>query len=122
VITVGSPFAGDLKSNYVWPMYEVATGTRIDGIPTRFLERMSEPPPVPATAIYSRSDGVTSWASCVEQDSPTTENIEVFSSHIGLLHNPVVLYLIAERLSQPEGQWRPLRPAGVVGRLVRAGT
>src|SRR5829696_7827204 len=28
-ITVGSPFAGDLKSNYVWPMYESVTGTRI---------------------------------------------------------------------------------------------
>ena len=31
VITVGSPFAGDLKSNYVWPMYESVTGTRIAG-------------------------------------------------------------------------------------------
>ena len=60
VITVGSPFAGDLKSNYVWPMYESITGTRIAGLPPEFMETMNEPPPVPSTAIYSRSDGVAS--------------------------------------------------------------
>jgi pimeloyl-ACP methyl ester carboxylesterase len=119
VITVGSPFAGDLKSNYVWPMYEVATGTPIDTIPTRFLEQMNEPPPVPSTAIFSKTDGVASWTSCVERQTPTTENIEVFGSHVGLLHNPVVLYLIAERLALPEGGWEPYVPAGVTSRLCR---
>lgn len=119
VITVGSPFAGDLKSNYVWPMYEVATGTRIDTIPTRFLDQMNEPPPVPATAIFSKTDGVAAWTCCVERQSPTTENIEVFGSHVGLLHNPMVLYLLAERLAQPEGAWEPFVPAGAAARLFR---
>lgn len=122
VITVGSPFAGDLKSNYVWPMYEAVTGTPIDTIPTRFLERMNEPPGVPATAIYSKTDGVAAWACCVEHETPTTENIEVYGSHIGLLHNPMVLYLIAERLAQPEGEWAKFVPRGMAARFARAGS
>ncbi len=107
VVTVGSPFAGGLKSNYVWPMYEAVTGTRIAGIPFEFMERMNEPPPVPSTAIFSRTDGVASWQSCIERSSPTSENIEVQGSHIGLMHNPAVFYVLADRLAQPEGQWRP---------------
>jgi pimeloyl-ACP methyl ester carboxylesterase len=119
VISIGSPFGGDLKSNYVWPMYEAATGTRIDSIPTRFLEQMNEPPSVPATAIFSKSDGVAHWSCCVEQAGPTTENIEVVGSHIGLLHNPAVFYVIANRLAQAEGEWQPFKPRGLVARLAR---
>jgi pimeloyl-ACP methyl ester carboxylesterase len=111
-ITVGSPFAGDLKSNYVWPMYESVTGTRIGGFSSEVLERMNQPPPVPSTAIYSRTDGVASWQSCVERTGPTAENIEVPSSHIGMLHNPFVLYVIADRLAQPEGEWQPFARTG----------
>jgi pimeloyl-ACP methyl ester carboxylesterase len=119
VISIGSPFSGDMKSNYVWPMYEAVTGTRIDSIPTRFLEQMSEPPGVPATAIFSRSDGVAHWSCCVERASPTTENIEVIGSHIGLLHNPAVFYVIANRLAQTEGEWQPFKPSGLMARLAR---
>jgi pimeloyl-ACP methyl ester carboxylesterase len=119
VISVGSPFAGDLKSNYVWPMYEAATGTRIDSIPTRFLEQMNEPPGVPATAIFSKSDGVAHWSSCIEQETPTSENIEVIGSHIGLLHNPAVFYIIANRLAQPEGERQPFNPSGLIARFAR---
>ena len=112
VITVGSPFAGDLKSNYVWPLYESVTGTRIAGMPSEFMERMNEPPPVPSTAIYSRTDGVASWQSCIEHSGPTAENIGVQSSHIGLLHHPLVLYLIADRLAEPLGAWKPFKRTG----------
>ena len=70
VITVGSPFGGDLKSNVVWPMYESITGTRIKSIPPEVLDRMNEPLPVPSTAIYSRSDGVVAWHSCIDEEAP----------------------------------------------------
>ena len=113
VITVGSPFAGDLKSNYVWPMYELATGTRIDSIPTGFLEGMNEPPPVPSTAIYSRGDGVASWWCCVDEEGPLSENVGVRGSHVGLLHNPMVLYVLADRLAQAPDGWRPFQVTGL---------
>jgi pimeloyl-ACP methyl ester carboxylesterase len=113
VVTIGSPFGGDLKSNYVWPMYEIVTGTRISSLPPEFVDRMSEPLPVPTTAIYSRTDGVASWRTCVDRTAPQTENVRVRGSHIGLLHNPLVLHVVADRLAQPVNGWQPFDAGGV---------
>ena len=71
------------------------------------------PPPVPSTAMFSRTDGVASWWCCVDEARPDAENIEVPGSHIGLLHNPLVLYVIADRLAQPEGEWQPFERTGL---------
>ena len=60
----------------------------------------AEPPPLPATAIYSRSDGICAWQNCLEEDAPQTENIEVRASHCGLGHHPAAIYAIADRLAQ----------------------
>jgi hypothetical protein len=37
---------------------------------------------------------------------PKTENVEVRSSHLGYGHNLETLSVIADRLAQPEGEWR----------------
>jgi hypothetical protein len=70
---------------------------------------------VPATAIFSRSDGIVAWQGCLEQEGPLAENIEVEGSHCGLGHNPVVLHAIADRLAQPEGQWQHFKRGGIKG-------
>ena len=44
-----------------------------------------------------------------KKEGPVTENVEVMGSHIGMGHNPAILACIAERLSQPEGKWRPFK-------------
>ena len=121
VITVGSPFAGDLKSNVVWPMYEQVTGTRIKSIPREVMDRMNEPLPMPSTAIYSRTDGVVAWRACIDVDAETAENVEVPGSHVALLHNPAVFYVIADRLAQPEGTHRPFEPAMLMRFLAHQG-
>ncbi|WP_420452350.1 alpha/beta fold hydrolase [Ilumatobacter sp.] len=121
VITVGSPFAGDLKSNVVWPMYESVTGTRIESIPDDVMARMNEPLPMPATAIYSRTDGVVSWSSCIDAEAPLAENVAVPGSHIGLIHNPAALHVIADRLAQPAGVQQPYAPDGWRRLVTRAG-
>jgi hypothetical protein len=112
VITVGTPFAGDLKANVVWPMYEAVTGTRIKSIPPEVMARINEPLPMPSTAIYSRTDGVVAWRSCIDAEAETAENVEVPGSHVGLLHNPAVFAVIADRLAQPEGSHLPFEPSG----------
>ena len=71
---------------------------------------LGTPLPVPATAIYSRSDGIVHWQSCRELEGPLSENIEVQSSHCGIGHHPVALLTIADRLAQPEGAWKPFVP------------
>ena len=45
------------------------------------------------------------WPLSLQQDTAQAENIEVQASHIGLGMNPVALYAMAERLSQPDGSW-----------------
>ena len=72
-----------------------------------YLRRLRDPLPVPSTAIYSRTDGIVAWQSCVEEDGPQSESIAVQSSHCGMGHHPGVLLVIADRLAQPEGTWKP---------------
>ena len=106
VITLGSPITGDPRANHVWPVFETMTGFRGDEIEPALRHKMQQPPPVPATAIYSRTDGIVAWQCCLEQPTATTENIGILSSHLGLAHNPLALWVIANRLAQPEGEWR----------------
>ena len=111
VITLGSPFANEPKASNAWRLYEALSGRSAGDWPGR--EAMKLPPPVPSTAIYTRTDGIVAWQGCLEQDSPTTQNIEVEGSHSGLGHNPVVLYAIADRLALPEDKWRPFDRSGL---------
>src|ERR1700724_1452622 len=112
VITLGSPFAGHPKATNAWRVYELASGRRADEEDPRFGGALSEPPPVPTTAIFSRTDGICAWQGCKEKSSATSESIEVESSHCGMGHHPAVVYAVADRLAQPEGQWQPFRPRG----------
>ena len=110
VITLGSPVAGHPRSSNAWRVYEFTSGkSSVD--PQRW-EQITRTPQVPTTSIYSRSDGVMAWQSSVESEGPRTESIEVVSSHIGMAVHPAVLYLVAERLAQPEGQWRRFERRG----------
>jgi pimeloyl-ACP methyl ester carboxylesterase len=111
VITLGSPFAGAPHASNAWRLYECVSGRRADQWADR--GHAQEPPPVPATAIYSRSDGIVAWQGCLEREGPQSENIEVDGSHCGLGHNPAVLFAIADRLAQPEGEWRPFERSGL---------
>jgi pimeloyl-ACP methyl ester carboxylesterase len=111
VISMGSPFTHHPKANHAWRVYEKVTGTTVDELDARFVE-LQQTPPVPTTSIYSRTDGIATWQCCVEKEGPTSENIEVPGSHLGLGFNPLVLWAVADRLAQPEGHWRRFDLAG----------
>ncbi len=60
------------------------------------------PAHVPATHVYSRTDGVVHWESCVDlSGAPTVENVEVMGSHVGMGLNADVYRVIADRLAMP---------------------
>jgi pimeloyl-ACP methyl ester carboxylesterase len=113
VITLGSPFKGHPRATHVARLYELLSGHTIDEARARY--ELSVPPPVPTTAIFSRSDGIVAWQNCVEAPGPQTENIEIRSSHIGMGVHPVALYAIADRLAQREGNWTPFDRSGLRG-------
>jgi pimeloyl-ACP methyl ester carboxylesterase len=56
---------------------------------------------VQLTTIYSRSDGIVGWRSCVD---PQAEQVEVRASHIGMAAHPAVYRAVA----------RAIAPAGAV--------
>ncbi|MES2097943.1 MAG: alpha/beta hydrolase [Pseudomonadota bacterium] len=96
VITVSSPFAGDPRATNVWRAFEWLSGEKIDspGVMARRAE-VAAPLPVPATAIWSASDGLVNGAICYDDH---TRSIEIVSSHMGVQMKPVTLRAIAEVL------------------------
>ena len=111
VITLGSPVGGHPRASNAWRVYEFTSGKSAHD-PQRWKD-VTQPPVVPTTSIYSRSDGIVAWRSSVQTAAlPHTENIEVISSHIGMAVHPAVLFAVADRLAQPEGQWRPFERRG----------
>ena len=120
VITLGSPFASpgpDTVNATVSRLFQYMSGMSEDQMRDQMLS-LSGPLKVPATAIYSRSDGVVHWTSCVDNDGHRSENVEILGSHSGMGFNPAVLYVIADRLSQAPGNWRPFARAGCLKGLV----
>ena len=111
VITLGSPFTGDPNASNVAAIYRRLSGKK-PKVEPRWLG-LRQPPPVPTSSIYSRSDGIVAWPCCINERAPQVENIEVEASHCGLGHHPLVLYAIADRLAQAEGSWAPFRREGL---------
>jgi hypothetical protein len=110
VITLASPFTGHPRATNAFRLYEWMSGHRI-GEP-EVHEPLREPPSVPTTSIWSRTDGIVSWRCSVERQGPLAENIEINASHLGIGAHPLALYAIADRLAQPEGAWQPFRREG----------
>jgi pimeloyl-ACP methyl ester carboxylesterase len=102
VITLGSPFAAPASAN-IGPRW--CRGAQLSDS----IGGLADPMPVPSTPILSRTDGIVAWQACL-QGGPLSENVEVRGSHIGLGFNPAALWVIADRLAQPTGEWRRFRP------------
>lgn len=114
VICLGSPFVGDLRAVN---RFVLRAHDRLSGQPasTRETKRFVSLD-VPFTAIYSQTDGIVAASDTSEVVGERAETIEVYSSHLGLVAHPAVLYAIADRLAQSPDKWRPFRP-GRIGRL-----
>jgi pimeloyl-ACP methyl ester carboxylesterase len=119
VITLGSPFGGHPRATNAWRLYEFTSGHKVDDRERHMGGNIASPPPVPTTAIFSRTDGVCAWQNCVEIEQAQVENIEVEGSHCGLGHNPAAVFAIADRLAQPEGEWKKFDRTGWRARVYR---
>jgi len=88
------------------PVYKLLTRWhRID--PSTAIEAaFNAPPDVPATAIYTKSDGIVAWKSCREVEGEHRESIEVRGPHGTMVRNPIAWKIVADRLAQREGEWR----------------
>jgi len=111
VITLGSPFRG-IRSH---PIVMQATSAVRARIRKRAEQRETEcftggcqceavtalqaplPDAVPQIALFTKTDGIVAWESCVNDDPES--DVEVSGTHVGLAWNPQVYRIIAERLA-----------------------
>jgi pimeloyl-ACP methyl ester carboxylesterase len=80
VATLGSPFSGDPRLNNVWRLYERVAGHPVDRPP---IPRISEKPPVPTLAIWSRRDGIVAPRAARGLEGESDKAVEVNCSHMG---------------------------------------
>jgi pimeloyl-ACP methyl ester carboxylesterase len=110
VITLGTPFTGHSRATNAWRLFELLSGQSAhDPV---LMAQIRQPPPVPTTSIYSRTDGIVSWHCSQNEPGPLAENVEVIASHVGMGLNPMALYVVADRLAQRPGQWQPFDAGG----------
>ena len=121
VITLGSPFGGDPKASNVWRTYEALTGDRIESDHTTQAarSRARRHRRCRRRRSSARATASSHGRTAAKANATTTDNIEVYGSHIGLGVNPAVLNAIADRLAQPEGRSRPSSARGSGGSCIR---
>lgn len=109
VITLGTPFKSIGEGTNAARFYEMLSKDNSHRNP-EILRKLSERPPVPFTSLYSKSDGVVHWECSIEEETPISQNIEIpAASHLGLGHNPIAMYVIANRLTQTKSDWKPYK-------------
>ncbi len=113
VVTLAAPFARELEANNMRKLYEQVTGEKTAEARADDLAAIAGELPVPATSIYTRTDGIVNWRCSLAQESARSENIEILlASHVGLGGNPAALWAIADRLAQKEGEFKLFRRSG----------
>ena len=111
VISLGSPFGRGRMSASI-PARLFSALNPPEELPVD-QDLLHHPPPVPTTAIYSRGDGIVHWRTTLhEQAHPQTQSIRVYGSHCGMTLNPLIWFLVAERLAVPAAEWRPFERGG----------
>ena len=113
VISLGSPISDDRNHTNARRLFEMLNGKEPEPLQDGNFKNLAEAPPVPTTSILTKTDGVVHWRGSVQAEGEQTENIEVYASHCGMGANPSVAYAIADRLAQPEGEWKRFRAEGM---------
>lgn len=101
VFTLGSPINGHPNANNVMGLFKLMNRKNPPKLDWEGFQKRRLAPPVPCTAIHSKSDGIVHWECSLEEPAPNTDNVEVRGSHFGLGVNPAVIRAIAERLVRP---------------------
>ena len=103
VITLATPVADNSDATHAgWLLNMLSSGISPTGhVSTRRADAATS---VPCASVYSKTDGIVSWEGCVSTESTYHRNIEVADvSHLGMVHHPEVLRVVADLLAQHRG-------------------
>ncbi|MDP9422713.1 MAG: alpha/beta hydrolase [Pseudomonadota bacterium] len=79
VVTLGSPFSGDPRQNTVWKLYELVARHPVTDPP---IPRVTDKPPVPHLAIWSRRDGLIAPRAARGLDHERDAEVELDCHHM----------------------------------------
>jgi len=108
VVTLGSPFSGDLKTNTnVREFYEWVAGHDVNQPP---FERLLEKPPVPTLALWSRRDGIVAPSAARGLATEVDKSVEIDTHHMGFaVYRPALSRVVHEiRVFLEEVEGRPV--------------
>jgi pimeloyl-ACP methyl ester carboxylesterase len=94
VVTLGSPFSGNPRSNHAWRLYEWIARHPVDAPPIDC--RLAEKPPVETIAIWSAMDGVVSASSARGETGEADRHMELRCSHMGFALDPRAIDAVIE--------------------------
>jgi dienelactone hydrolase len=97
VITLGSPFSGDPRSNRAWQFYELFADHKVDAPPLPF--DLALKPPVATTAIWSARDGIIAAHSARGLPHESDETIEIRCGHLAMSSAPDALEAVLKVLA-----------------------
>ncbi|WP_281648732.1 alpha/beta hydrolase [Parendozoicomonas sp. Alg238-R29] len=110
VITMASPVGGSLEHTSLWDLYLNTFGRDVirEELEEKVKQIRQPVHGVPFTSIYTKEDGIVAWQIAQVEESDLSQNVKIKASHVGIIFNPRVLYVIADRLAQPDGEWHRL--------------
>jgi pimeloyl-ACP methyl ester carboxylesterase len=79
VVTLGSPFSGDPRQNNVWRLYQWVARHKVDQPP---IPRVTDKPPVPQLALWSRKDGLIAPRSARGLEHERDKAVELNCTHM----------------------------------------
>lgn len=99
VITMGSPFSGDPRSNNAWRLYQFVTGHKVDEPPIEL--DLSTKPPVETVALWSPRDGVISPRSASGWPGERDRAVALRCTHMGFSYSPESIEAVLRELNTP---------------------
>jgi pimeloyl-ACP methyl ester carboxylesterase len=97
VITLGSPFSGDVRANNAWRLYELINDHKADAPPIE--ARVNEKPPVPTIAFWSRQDGIVAPACARGEPHECDRSIELDCTHMGFMTAACAMQAVLDALA-----------------------
>lgn len=99
VLTLGTPFSGDMHANNAWRLYERVAGHPVDRLP--IAANLPEKPPVPTFALWSDKDGIVAPAASRGLPGEADVQIRVDCRHVGFTSAPAALAAVLDALRRP---------------------
>ncbi len=100
VITLGSPFSGNPRSNRAWKIYELVADHKVDAPPLPVVHAAK--PPVPTVAIWSARDGIIAADAARGLPEERDVEIEISCGHFAMSSAPDALEAVLRALALPK--------------------